>query len=121
MKIDLGKEYMLVLQKKSKFTAAQRKKVMHMYLQRYNRLGGEIYAHSKKANIKVQIFPHGFVQFIGEAEDAKKLLKEMQKVSFKKLAGKGATPYEIFEHMGWVEEQLDADAIIKLQITKKED
>lgn len=77
----------------------------HGATQMSNLVDGKIYIAPNGIH-KLKIYPHGFIEKVSNIpEETMILIKEMSSLSLDMLLD-GATPYEVFEQMGWTPEQL---------------
>lgn len=69
---------------------------------------GKIYI-SPGGSHKIKIYPHGFVKRVSNIDDkTMELIEEMSSYSFAMLP-EDATPYQVFEQMGWKPEDSDGE------------
>lgn len=72
-------------------------------MKKKNLIDGKVYVAPNGIN-KVRVYPHGFIEPMGDiSEETVELIKEMSLFAINKL-GQKATPFQVFEFMGWKSE-----------------
>lgn len=69
-------------------------------------IDGQIYV-APNGVTKLKIYPHGFIEPVGEiSREDGDIIKDMSQMAVE-ILGRNATPYQIFEFMGWTKEHLN--------------